>query len=136
MNRHFPWMLVALSLLLWLPACAPSDETQILKVLNQREEAFKKKDLALYLSVFYAAYRGKDEDFEGLRARIGSSFQTFDRIDYSCWDRSLDIAGDQATVVQQFNLDVEKGGVPKRYSGKEAFLLAKEGKAWKIVKSL
>jgi len=44
--------------------------------------------------------------------------------------------GEMATVIQQFHLEVEKGGEKNRHSGKEALLMRKEGNQWKIVKVL
>jgi ketosteroid isomerase-like protein len=39
-------------------------------------------------------------------------------------------------VLQQFNLEVEKGGKRNRYSGKEALFFKKEGRKWRIMKGL
>jgi ketosteroid isomerase-like protein len=63
-------------------------------------------------------------------------FSTFDRIEYDYWDRSIQMEGEMATVIQQFHLEVEKGEKKNRHSGKEALLMRKEGKQWKIVKAL
>lgn len=63
-------------------------------------------------------------------------FKTFDQIGYSSWDRSIHVEGETAWVVQQFYLEVKKGKKEKRYSGKEALYLKKEGRGWKIVKGL
>ena len=63
-------------------------------------------------------------------------YKTFDRIAYSNWDRSVQIDGETATVIQQFHLEVEKGEKKNRYSGKEALFFKKEGREWKIIKGL
>jgi ketosteroid isomerase-like protein len=104
--------------------------------LDRREEALRKKDLSLYLSCISKDYKDKEEDFGRLQNRIGSYFKTFDRIEYTYWDRSVQIEGETAVVLQQFNLEVEKGEKRNRYSGKEALLFKKEGRAWRIMKGL
>src|SRR4030043_762476 len=95
-------------------ACQISEEEKINQILNRREEAFRKKDLSLYLSCISKDYRDKDEDFGGLQTRVGSYFKTFDRIEYTFWDRSLRIEGETGLVLQQFNLEVEKEGKKNR----------------------
>lgn len=121
--------------LFFIQACKTSDE-EIIQVLNQREEAFQKKDLSLYLTCISKEYRDRDEDFDRLRNRIRGYFENFDRIQYTSWDRSIHIQKGAAEVVQQFHLEVEKGGKRNRYSGKEALFLRKEGRKWKIIKGL
>jgi len=130
-NRFF-----VLLLLLLFCACQASEEEQIRQTLNQRGEAFKKKDLSLYLSCISKDYQDRDGDVSQLQKRMEGYFKTFDRIEYDYWDRSLQMEGEVATVIQQFHLEVEKGEKKNRYSGKEAFLMRKEGKHWKIVKGL
>jgi ketosteroid isomerase-like protein len=120
----------------FLLSCTVSEENQIIKTLNQREEALRKKDLSLYLSCVSKAYQDKDEDFGRLQNRIEDYFKTFDRIEYTCWDRTIHIEGERAVVIQQFNLEVEKGGKKNRYSGREALLFKKEGRGWRILKGL
>jgi len=133
MRRHFLSFLLPL---LFLLACQVSQEEKIYQVLNRRQEALQKRDLSLYVSCISKAYQDKEEDFNGLEKRIGGYFKTFDRITYSNWDRSVQIDGETATVIQQFYLEVEKGEKKNRYSGKEAIFLKKEGKDWKIIKGL
>jgi hypothetical protein len=120
----------------FLLSCTFSEENQIRKTLDRREEALRKKDLSLYLSCISKDYKDKEEDFGRLQNRIGSYFKTFDRIEYTYWDRSVQIEGETAVVLQQFNLEVEKGGKRNRYSGKEALFFKKEGRAWRIMKGL
>jgi hypothetical protein len=133
MRRH---LLSFLLPILFLLACQVSEEEKIYQILNRRQEALQKRDLSLYLSCISKAYQDKEEDFNRLQKRIEGYFKTFDRISYSSWDRSVQIDGETATVVQQFNLEVEKGEKKNRYSGKEALFLKKEGKGWKITKGL
>jgi hypothetical protein len=133
MRRHSLSFLLSL---LFLLACQVSQEEKIYQILNRRQEALQKKDLSLYLSCISKAYQDKEEDFDGLRKRIEGYFKTFDRISYSSWDRSIQIDGEAAIVVQQFSLVVEKGEKKNRYSGKEGLFLKKEGKEWKIIKGL
>ncbi len=130
-NRFF-----VLLLLLFLCACQASEEEQIRQTLNQRGEALKKKDLSLYLSCISKDYQDKEGDLFQLQKRMEAYFKTFDRIDYDYWDRSIQTEGEMATVIQQFHLEVEKGGKKNRYSGKETFLLRREGRHWKILKGL
>jgi hypothetical protein len=122
--------------LLFLLACQVSQEEKIYQILNRRQEALQKRDLSLYLSCISKAYQDKEEDFNGLKKRIEGYFKTFDRITYSNWDRSVQIDGETATVMQQFYLEVEKGEKKNRYSGKEGIFLKKEGMNWKIIKGL
>jgi hypothetical protein len=122
--------------LLFLLACQVSEEEKIYQILNRRQEALQKRDLSLYLSCISKAYQDKEEDFSGLRKRIEGYFKTFDRITYSSWDRSIQIDGEAATVIQQFYLTVEKGEKKNGYSGKEGLFLKKEGRDWKIMKGL
>jgi hypothetical protein len=133
MRRHSLSFLLPL---LFLLACQVSQEEKIYQILNRRQEALQKRDLSLYLSCISKAYQDKEEDFDGLRKRIEGYFKTFDRISYSSWDRSIQIDGEAAIVVQQFSLVVEKGEKKNRYSGKEGLFLKKEGKEWKIIKGL
>ena len=133
MRRNLIFYLLTIFLLL---SCTFSEENQIRKTLDRREEALRKKDLSLYLSCISKDYKDKEEDFGRLQNRIGSYFKTFDRIEYTYWDRSVQIEGETAVVLQQFNLDVEKGGKRNRYSGKEALFFKKEGRAWRIMKGL
>jgi ketosteroid isomerase-like protein len=121
---------------LFLLACQVSEEEKIYQMVNRRQEALQKKDLSLYLSCISRAYQDKEEDFSGLEKRIDGYFKTFDRIAYSSWDRSVEIEGNTATVIQQFYLETEKGEKKKSYSGKEALFFKKEGKEWKIIKGL
>ena len=133
MRRQFLSFLLPL---LFLLACQVSQEEKIYQILNRRQEALQKGDLSLYLSCISKAYQDKEEDFDGLERRIEGYFKTFDRITYSNWDRSVQIDGETATVIQQFYLEAEKGEKKNRYSGKEAIFLKKEGKDWKIIKGL
>ena len=130
-NRFFALLLL---LLLW--ACQTSEEEQVRQVLNQRGEAFKKKDLSLYVSCFSKDYQDKEGDLSQLQKRMDSHFKTFDRIEYSTWDRSVQMDGETATVTQQFSIEIEAGGKKNSFSNKEAFLLRKEGRHWKILKGL
>jgi hypothetical protein len=121
---------------LFVLACQVPEEEKIDRMLNQRQEALQKKDLSLYLSCISKAYQDKEEDFSRLQKRIEGYFKTFDRISYSCWDRSFQIDGETAIVTQQFYLEVEKAEKKNHYSGKEVLFLKKEGKDWKIIKGL
>jgi ketosteroid isomerase-like protein len=127
---------LVLVFLIILGACQPSGDEQVRQILNQRGEALKKKDLSLYLSCISKDYQDREGDRDQLQKRMEAYFKNFDRIDFDYWDRSIQIEGDTATVIQQFHLEVEKGGKTNRYSGKEAFLLRREGRHWKIFKGL
>jgi len=133
MRRNPIFFLLTIFLLL---SCTFSEEDQIRKTLDRREEAFREKDLSLYLSCISKDYQDKDEDFFRLQNRIGSYFKTFDRIEYTFWDRSFHIEGETGMVLQQFNLEVEKEGKKNRYSGKEALFFKKEGREWRITRGL
>jgi ketosteroid isomerase-like protein len=133
MRRYFLFFLLPL---LFLQACQVSQEEKIYQILNRRQEALQKRDLSLYLSCISKAYEDKEEDFNRLKKRIEGYFKTFDRITYSSWDRSVQIEGETATVIQQFHLEVEKGEKINRYSGQEALFLKKEGREWKITRGL
>jgi len=133
MRRNRYLVLIFLTLFF---ACQPSGEEQVRQTLNQRGEALNKKDLSLYLSCISKDYQDQAGDRDQLRKRMEAYFRTFDRIAFDFWDRSVQIEGDTATVVEQFHLEVVKGGKANRYSGKESFLLRKEGKHWKIFKGL
>lgn len=125
-----------LILIVFLLACQVSEEEKIYQMLNRRQEALQKRDLSLYLSCISRAYQDKEEDFNGLGKRIDGYFKTFDWITYSSWDRSVEIEGNTATVIQQFHLEVGKGEKKNSYSGKEGLFFKKEGKEWKIIKGL
>ena len=125
-----------LLLLVVLLACYISEEERIRQTLNRREEAFQKKDLALYLSCISRDYQDKEEGFRQLQERIESYFKTFDRIQYSNWDRSIHMEADSARVIQQFYLEVERQEKKNSYSGKESIFLKKEGRQWRIIKGL
>jgi len=134
MRRMLPSLLCAA--LLFLSACGASEEEKVHHTLRQREEAFRKKDLSLYVSCISPSYQDKNEDFSRLKGRIEGYFNVFDRIEYTSWDRSVRIDGEDAQVLQEFNLEVDKGGKRNRYSGKEVLYLRREGKEWKIIRGL
>ncbi len=134
MRRLFLSSLISIFLLLL--SCQNSQEERIYQTLNRRQEALQKRDLPLYVSCISRAYRDKEEDFENLQKRIEGYFKNFNRISYSSWDRSVHIDGDIATVIQQFQMEVEKGEKKNHYSGKEALFLKKEGKEWRIIRGL
>ncbi len=134
MRRRFLPVLFLIFLLVL--ACQDSEEEKIYQTLNRRQEALQKRDLSLYLSCISRAYQDKEEDFDRLQKRIEGYFKTFNRISYSNWDRSVQIDGETAIAIQQFQLEVEKGEKKNRYSGKEALFLRKEGRQWKIIKGL
>jgi len=133
MRRFLPSLLPVLFLLL---TCGSSDEKRIQQVLDRRAEALGKKDLSLYISCVSKSYQDKGEDFDRLRSRIEGYFQTFDRIEYRCRDRSMKIEGKESTVIQQFHLEVERGGKRHSYFGEERIFLKKEAGGWKIIKGL
>jgi ketosteroid isomerase-like protein len=135
MRRH-RFLVLGLIFLSLLFACQPSVEEQVRQVLDQRGEAFKKRDLSLYLSCISKDYQDQAGDRDQLQKRMELYFKTFERIDFDHWDRSIQIEGDTVTVVQQFRLEVVKGEKTNHYSGKEAFLLRKEGKRWMIARGL
>ncbi|MGZ3534594.1 MAG: nuclear transport factor 2 family protein [Thermodesulfobacteriota bacterium] len=134
MRRPFLSFLFLIFLLLL--ACQDSEEEKIYQTLNRRQEALQKRDLSLYLSCISRSYQDKEEDFDRLQKRIEGYFKTFNRIFYSSWDRSVQIDGEMATAIQQFQLEVEKGEKKNLYSGKEILFLKKEGKEWRIIKGL
>jgi hypothetical protein len=133
MRAIFLSVLLTLAL---LSACQTSEEEKIYQTLKLREEAFQKRDISLYLSCIAADYQDKDEDFNRLQNRIEGYFRSFDRIDYSSWDRSIKITGESAEVVQQIRLEVERGGTKKHHSGTESLFLKKDKGKWKIAKGL
>jgi hypothetical protein len=116
--------------------CQVSEEERIYKVLDRREEALRKKAISLYLSCISKSYQDKDENFSHLQSRVEGYFNTFESITYSSWDRSIHFDGETARVTQQFYMEVQEGAKKNRYSGKEALLLKKEGKEWKIIGGL
>lgn len=132
MKWFFPFLL----LVLLLQACTSSDQEKIERLLVQRQEAFQKKNLALYLSCISKDYQDKEEDFEKLKGRVSGYFETFDRIDYSAWDRSIQIEGRNATAIQQYRIEVEKKGKKNQHAGGEILHLRKEGGEWKIISGL
>jgi ketosteroid isomerase-like protein len=132
MKRFFFFFLM----ILVLHACTSSDQEKIERLLVQRAEAFQNKNLALYLSCISKDYQDKEENFEKLKNRVSGYFETFDRIDYSAWDRSIQVEGKDATTLQQFRIEVEKKGNKNQYAGREMLHLRKEGGEWKIVSGL
>jgi len=132
MKRFFSFLLIVLI----LQACTSSEKEKIERLLVQRTEAFQNKNLALYLSCISKDYQDKEENFEKLKNRVSGYFETFDRIDYSAWDRSIQVKGKNATTLQQFRIEVEKKGNKSQYAGREMLHLRKEGGEWKIVSGL
>ena len=132
MKRFFFFFLMVLV----LHACTSSDQEKIERLLVQRAEAFQNKNLALYLSCISKDYQDKEENFEKLKNRVSGYFETFDRIDYIAWDRSIQVEGKNATTLQQFRIEVEKKGNKNQYAGREMLHLRKEGGEWKIVSGL
>ena len=123
-------------LLLYLVACQKSDSERIRQILQDRETALQKKDLSLYLSCISKSYQDKNENYDQLQNRIQGYFKSFDRIDYTTWDRSIEVEGERATVIQQFRLEVEKEGKRHPYTGRELLFLEKEGRNWRIRRGL
>ena len=132
MKRFFFFFLMVLV----LHACTSSDQEKIERLLVQRAEAFQNKNLALYLSCISKDYQDKEENFEKLKNRVSGYFETFDRIDFNAWDRSIQVEGKNATTLQQFRIEVEKKGNKNQYAGREMLHLRKEGGEWKIVSGL
>ena len=132
MKRFFFFFLMVL----FLQTCTSSEKEKIERLLVQRAEAFQKKNLALYLSCISKDYQDKEEDFEKLKNRVGGYLESFDRIDYSAWDRSIQIDGKNATATQQIRIEVEKQGRKNQHSGREVLHLRKEGVEWKIISGL
>jgi len=132
MRRFFSFLLIVLI----LQACTSSEKEKIQHLLVLREEAFQKKNLALYLSCISKGYQDKDEDFEKLKNRVSGYFETFDQIDYSAWDRSIQIGGKNGTAIQQFRIEVEKKGKKNQYAEREVLHLHKQGGEWKIIEGL
>ena len=132
MKRFFSFLL----LVLLLQACTSSEKEKIQRLLVQRGEAFQKKNLALYLSCISKDYQDKEENFGKLKNRVSGYFETFDRIDFNAWDRSIQVEGKNATAVQQFRIEVEKKGNKNQYAGSEVLHLRKEGGEWKIISGL
>ena len=132
MKRFFSFLL----LVLLLQACTSSEKEKIERLLVQRGEAFQKKNLALYLSCISKDYQDKEEDFGRLENRVNGYFETFDRIDYNVWDRSIQVEGKNATAIQQFRIEMEKKGNKNQYAGSEVLHLRKEGGEWKIISGL
>jgi ketosteroid isomerase-like protein len=125
-----------LPLFFFLLSCQISEEDRINQTLNQRQEALQKRDISLYLSSISESYQDKNEDYFGLQNRMTGYFKNFDQIRYRFWDRTIYFEGEEARIVQQFQLEVEKNGKQNDYSGTEAIFLKKEGKQWKIVRGL
>ena len=132
MKRFFFFFLMVLV----LHTCTSSDQEKIERLLVQRAEAFQNKNLALYLSCISKDYQDKEENFEKLKNRVSGYFETFDRIDFNAWDRSIQVEGKNATTLQQFRIEVEKKGNKNQYAGREMLHLRKEGGEWKIVSGL
>ena len=132
MKRFFSFLLIVLI----LQACTSSEKEKIQRLLVQRGEAFQKKNLALYLSCISKDYQDKEENFGKLKNRVSGYFETFDRIDFNAWDRSIQVEGKNATAVQQFRIEVEKKGNKNQYAGNEVLHLRKEGGEWKIISGL
>jgi len=132
MKRFFSFLL----LVLLLQACTSSEKEKIQRLLVQRGEAFQKKNLALYLSCISKDYQDKEENFGKLKNRVSGYFETFDRIDFNAWDRSIQVEGKNATAIQQFRIEVEKKGNKNQYAGSEVLHLRKEGGEWKIISGL
>jgi hypothetical protein len=116
--------------------CHASEEENVHRVLNQREEALRKRDLSLYLSCVSKSYQDRDEEFDGIQRKVAESFKTFDGIEYASHSRSIEIEGKEARVFQEFELNATRAGKKSSFSGKESLLLHKEGGDWKIVKGL
>ena len=132
MKQFFSFLL----LVLLLQACTSAEKGKIERLLAQRAEAFQEKNLALYLSCISKDYQDKEENFEKLKNRVSGYLETFDRIDYSAWDQSIEIESNNATAIQQFRIEVEKKGNKNHYAGKEVIHLRKEGGEWKIISGL
>ncbi len=132
MKRFFSFLL----LVLLLQACSSAENGKIEDLLAQRAEAFQKKNLALYLSCISKDYQDKEENFEKLKNRVSGYFETFDRMDYSAWDQSIEVEGRNATVTQQYRIEVEKEGKKNQHVGAEIVHLQKEGGEWKIISGL
>jgi len=96
----------------------------------------RNRDLSLYLSCISKAYQDKEENFDHLQKRIGGYFRNFDRIEYQNSNVSILREGGTAVVTQDFELEVERQGQTKRYSGKEALFFRQEGREWKIIGGL
>jgi ABC-type molybdate transport system ATPase subunit len=82
--------------------------------------------VGLHLSCISKDYQDKEEDFEKLKNRVGGYFESFDRIDYSAWDRSIQIDGKNATATQQLRIEVENKDVRINIPGEKCSTYVKK----------
>lgn len=141
--------LIILALIITCVACAsvPAnrdvDEQQILAILDRFEEAFAKRDAALYASSFAAdaewenAFGGRESGRAAIERRLAGVYRMFQQADQTILDRRVRFITDDVAVAV---LTKDIHGQRSAGSGTElpvrrvrnTSVLRREGSGWKV----
>lgn len=112
------------------------DRQAIHTVMIQRQQAFRSKDVNMYLSLVSPRYQDKGQDLAAKKRELASNFASFQQIDYHSDGYKIEIDGKMATVSGNYRLKIVRKGQELALEGKDSLRLRKEGNSWLIVGGL
>ena len=129
---------LGLGLALLLAACGrPSPRQEIEQVLDKREQALARKDLAAYMALISPAYSDRGKTYRRIEESTRKNFAAFSRIELHSRKRSIYVKGDQAAVVQEYVLSYWVPSSGKHsIKDKERLVLRREAGGWKFIRGL
>lgn len=130
------WRIKSGSRLYALLAGRVEEEDRIVEVLEQRSRALGRRDLEEYMAVVSPRYWDRGQGPEAVRGKVEDIFSGVERIQYQVLERRIYWEGDQAVVVQNFQLSAEFGGERQRMADRERLELKREDGRWRIIAGL
>jgi hypothetical protein len=127
--------LITISILVCLNCSRRSigeSERAIGEVLALREQAMEGKDIDRYMRCISEAYKDGNETYASIREKMQRNFMAFERIDLAQFNRTVYPDGDNAVVVQEYELGFVIEGKRDYVRGKERILLMRGPDGWKI----
>ena len=131
-------LLAYLVAVIFLTACAPSDEEKINLLLDKRTSAFELKDPEMYSECIHEDYRiisGEGViDKQKLVNRFKGQVSVIDKVSFGEPERYIYIKGTSARAMMLSSIDVKIDGYSMTYKAKEVVSLSKVLGRWKITK--
>ncbi|GAB7025960.1 YybH family protein [Geotalea toluenoxydans] len=112
------------------------DRQAIQTVMSQRQQAFRNKDINVYLSLISPHYQDQGQDLAAKKRELALNFASFEQVDYRSDGYKIEVNGKFATVSGTYRLKIVRKGQVLELAGKESLHLRKEGKGWLIVGGL
>lgn len=125
-------------LILFAVSCGNPENSEIEKVLSDREHALETKNVDLYMSLISPSYSLKKDNkvigVEEVRKNFLSNVTLFDNLEISHTDRSIYDKGQKTEVVQMVVVVATVNESKSRFRINERIELAKIDGKWLIVK--